>query len=256
MNMNTVFSETKTINESDISNRIKILNDGKIQYMKKGYGWITTSKPLHSVKLELLFDESGLSQSEFGKIVGLTQPTLSRIISGKALSKSYLVDIALAFNISTEWLLCIADNPQPKLNDNILTLDNDKFVLIHAYNYDKSNSKTQNQDKSPYIILHTSSIKYNHLNSLRYTTQPDRSMTPDIKPGAAVVFSLDNKIIGNGEMYAIKIGNQNTVRTIFTDPAGNLILRAKMSDHPEYKVNPKDPNIKILGRVINVINTY
>lgn len=252
MNMTAAINRPNKIDENEINDRIEILED-RIRYMKKGYGWIETNKPLCAVKLELIFDASGLSQERFAQQVGITQPTLSRMIAGKSISKAHLVEIATHYNLTMEWLLGLEDKPQPKLHDNILSLNTDNFVIVSRY---VNQDNQHHQDTKNTIMIHDSILKFLPFDYLRFITQNDRSMSPDILPGAAVVFNTSHTSIENGEMYVVEIANQFSVKTIFVAPDGSLNLKSKMQDYPDYCVQKDDPNVRILGRVVTVTNIY
>ncbi|MDR3148746.1 MAG: helix-turn-helix domain-containing protein [Oscillospiraceae bacterium] len=57
-------------------------------------------------RLKILRRELGLNQSEFGRKVGLTTPTISRIEKNITnLTKSNIISISNLFNVRLEWLI-------------------------------------------------------------------------------------------------------------------------------------------------------
>lgn len=57
-----------------------------------------------SSRLSNLLAQKNLSLNAFAKMVGVTQPAISKIVNGETLNPKYIVEIADALGVSVEWL--------------------------------------------------------------------------------------------------------------------------------------------------------
>lgn len=58
-----------------------------------------------SSRIKLVVEESGLTRTEFGKRINLSQPTISNLMKGtQNPSERTLIDIANKFDVEEEWL--------------------------------------------------------------------------------------------------------------------------------------------------------
>lgn len=58
-----------------------------------------------SSRIKLVVEESGLTRTEFGKRINLSQPTISKLMNGtQNPSARTLIDIANKFDVEEEWL--------------------------------------------------------------------------------------------------------------------------------------------------------
>lgn len=58
-----------------------------------------------SSRIKLVVEESGLTRTEFGKRINLSQPTISKLMNGtQNPSERTLIDIANKFDVEEEWL--------------------------------------------------------------------------------------------------------------------------------------------------------
>lgn len=253
MNMNCSANH-HLIDESLISLKIRDYGD-HIEYEKQGYGLIVTKKPIESVRLELLIDASGLNQEAFSDFVGISQPTLSRLKNGQTKAKGHYFTIAEKFNISSEWLAGIENdvNDKPRLIDSVLKLNSDDFIVVQRHILSENEAIADNNNT---IMLHASLLRQFKPKDLRFIIQNDNAMLPLIKKGAAVTFSLSNESIQSGSLYALQIGDDVCARYVFNDPDGSHRIRAADSNFPEYIATADSHNIKIIGRVVTVTNTY
>ena len=67
-------------------------------------------------RIQDLLRENNMSQAELAEKIGLSESALSRYLSGQTdkLSADNIVSIARVFDVTTDFLLCLTDSPQPK----------------------------------------------------------------------------------------------------------------------------------------------
>lgn len=240
----------------DINHNIKIHNvatngDGSITYTKKGYGEITTDRPLGAIRLEQALDEIDMSQQELADRIKVLQPTISRIVTGKTKRSHYLGEIAQVLNKSVSWLAGLEEDAKSSadLNGDELIIDGKKFFLIHAYEPDLDDQAKVKKDGG-FIVVSDKNIPNNiNIKNVRYLTQNDRAMSPEIKHNSAIIFDTQDRKINNGCIYAIQVMDSIVARFLFMQPNGQILIRSKDDDFPDFSVNPQDGSMNILGRV-------
>ena len=75
-----------------------------------------------------------VSQSDVARYLGIERASYSAYESGTSRPVRYMDKLALYFNVSTDYLLCLSDNPQPKkqgLNEEEKKLL-DQYWLLNA----------------------------------------------------------------------------------------------------------------------------
>lgn len=240
----------------DSNHNIKINNvdtngDGTITYVKKGYGKVTTKRPLGAIRLEQALNEVKMSQQELAERIHVLQPTISRIITGKTKRSHYLGEIAQVLNKSVTWLAGLDEDSKSSadLNGNELIIDGKKFFLVHIFEADTDIEMHTIADD--FIVLSEHCFPHNtKVESMRYLIQPDRAMSPEIKINSVVIFDTSDHKIVNGNIYIIQAMNSLVARFLFMQPNGQVLIRSKDSDFPDFTVDAKCDDIKILGRVI------
>ena len=245
----------------DNNHNIKIHNvvtngDGTITYTKKGLGEVTTDRPLGAVRLEMTLDEIDMSQLELARHINVLQPSISRIISGKTKQSRHLPKIAKVLNKSVSWLAGFDEDTKSsaEINGNELVIDDRKFFLIHAY---ETNCDIELNDKDNFIIISSHCIPENtNVDDVFYLTHSDRAMSPEIKANSVIVFDTADLKIVNGDIYMIQIMNNIIPRFLFMQPNGQVLIRSKDPDFPDFSVDPSNDDMKILGRVFMSQNQH
>lgn len=246
----------------DSNHNIKIHNvatngDGTITYTKKGYGEITTDRPLGAIRLEQALDEIDMSQQDLALRIGVLQPSISRIISGKTKRSRHLTDIAKVLNKSVSWLAGQEEDEKSSadLNGSELIIDGHKFFLIYAYEPEDDIETITKGDS--FIIVSCHCVpEQTKVSDVRYLTHIDRAMSPEIKPNSAIVFDTADKKIVNGDIYVIQVMNNIVARFLFMQPNGQVLIRSKDADFPDFSVDPDNGDMKILGRVFMSKNQH
>ncbi|MDF2859319.1 MAG: transcriptional regulator [Neobacillus sp.] len=74
---------------------------------------------IFSVKIKELRTSNKLTQSEFGKIVGLSKQTINDIEHGRATTTALkIIEIAKAFNVSADYILGLSEAKQQSSEDD------------------------------------------------------------------------------------------------------------------------------------------
>lgn len=246
---------------SEISS--KVLENGAIEltYAKKGYGIQKTTRPLSAVRLELSMDEAGVNQTELAYMTGVTQTTISRILKGETLNSKYLPIIAEKLQKNPNWLAGLdqAETNTATISGNKLIIENSLFLIVPRFKAAKEGENghiiRQEENKDDARMLLSSSIPESiDKDALRFYIENERAMNPVINSGATVFFENKYDFILSGEIYAILNGGQVSSRYLFLQPNGDILMRAKESNFPDFTIEASQKNNYILGRVIFVIN--
>lgn len=234
----------------------------QISYVKKGYGPQVTDRPLGAIRLELAMEEAKITQLELATKVGVLQPTISRILDGTTKRSRYLPSIAKVLNKNINWLAGIEpdDKNNALVNNNLLDINSHLFMLIPQYkNKDEltDQSISESIKTEDFIIIAKDQIPSSiDPSGLRYIHEPERAMMPVIKTGATVTFDTQDTSVTSGDISVIEFGNTICARFLFSQPNGDILIRAKEDDFPDYTVRNGEDNFKILGRVIFVTNRF
>ena len=94
-------------------------------------------------RLRNLRDAKRVSQVEVARYLGIERASYSAYELGKSRPVRYMEKLAQYFNVSTDYLLCLSDNPQPKkqglteeekeLLDNYWQLNDDGKRALNMY---------------------------------------------------------------------------------------------------------------------------
>lgn len=55
-------------------------------------------------RLKFVMDEQGISQNALARMIGVTQPSIKKVLDGNTLNPKNILEIAEALNVSPEWL--------------------------------------------------------------------------------------------------------------------------------------------------------
>ena len=233
----------------------------EITYAKQGYGVRTTPRPLGAVRLEMAMDKAGLNQTQLAELTGVTQTTISRIINGDTVNSKHLPKIAKALNKGVEWLSGsnTAETSAATITGNKLIIDKNLFIMVPRFKGYKDGEdghiigRDQEHDETR-MLLSSSIPESIDKDRLNFYIENERGMNPIITVGATVYFESSFVSISSGDIYAVRIGDQITSRNLFVQPNGDILIRAKESDFPDFTISHSEANDCVLGRVIFVTN--
>lgn len=86
-------------------------------------------KETTATRLRKLRDAKKVSQAEISRFLGIERASYSAYELGKSRPVRYMDKLAQYFNVSTDYLLCLSDNPQPKKQG----LTNEEKELLDSY---------------------------------------------------------------------------------------------------------------------------
>ncbi|MBF0752134.1 MULTISPECIES: helix-turn-helix transcriptional regulator [unclassified Pasteurella] len=197
-----------------------------------------------STRLKTLLDEKGLSMNAFSKLVGVSQPAISDIVSGKTRAPKNIVEIATALGVNVHWLKTGEGDPEP--NDKVITSlysgeqDEQHHLRVDLLDVQLAANSTGiiNSDY-PEVLSRLYFTEEGVQRLLGRTTTggiylfkvPTDSMTPTIMPDDLVFIDTKiNEYVGEG-VYAFNLNGELYIKRLQRLPTG--IFRA-LSDNPLY----------------------
>ena len=211
-------------------------------------------------RLSQVLKDKEISQDELARMIGVQQPTISKICKNKISKSKYLPDIAEALNITVEWLLYGDKNESeiPNSKNTQLLSPKNKFILIDMYYSDNEHTsplETEiNKDKQ--LMFDKDLLPQGKIpDDLGYIVLKDTAMGKVATVDARVTFDKTNTSIISGKMYAILRGGLEQVRYLFKLPDHEVKISAEeKQDYPDEIINEDQDSFKILGKVLTITN--
>ncbi|EOI7431990.1 S24 family peptidase [Yersinia enterocolitica] len=198
--------------------------------------------------------EEGLSQEQLAKAVGLTQPAIQKLTSGKAKSSRKILEISEALRVKPEWL---GRGEGPMREDGIKPHHPDSTIPPEREwgAVDAWDSKTPLHDdevevpflrdiefacgdgRVPEEDYNGFKIRFSKATLRRVGANTDgsgvicfpaagNSMEPVIPDGATVAVDTQNKKIVDGELYAINQDGLKRIKQLYRRPGGKVTIRS------------------------------
>ncbi|HEN3547569.1 TPA: helix-turn-helix transcriptional regulator [Yersinia enterocolitica] len=198
--------------------------------------------------------EEGLSQEQLAKAVGLTQPAIQKLTSGKAKSSRKILEISEALRVKPEWLgrgegPMREDGVKPHHPDSTIPPERE-WGAVDAWD-----SKTPLHDdevevpflrdiefacgdgRVPEEDYNGFKIRFSKATLRRVGANTDgsgvicfpaagNSMEPVIPDGATVAVDTQNKKIVDGELYAINQDGLKRIKQLYRRPSGKVTIRS------------------------------
>ncbi len=224
-----------------------------------------------SDRLKMAMDAANMSQEKLASIVGVTQPAIAKLVSGKAKSSRKALEIAMALRVSPEWLV----NGTGDISKNI---KDSNAPAMDEWNEVSSWDRTTNLDHGEVEIPFLKDIEfacgdgsysdddYNGFK-LRFSKSTLRrvgantdgsgvmsfpakgnSMEPVIPDGATVAVNCNDKNIVDGKVYAINQDGWKRVKLLVRSSSDKVIIRSyNKEEYPDEEANIE--SIEIIGKV-------
>ncbi len=227
-------------------------------------------------RLNLAMKEAGLSQGALAKASGLAQPTIWRLANGKGNGSSKVIDIAMALNVSPEWLasgkgqmrIDLRDYHDPRSEtppvnewqpvsawDSTTAIDDDEVEVpfLKDIEFACGDGSVSEDDYNGYKIrfskatLRRIGARTDGTGVLCFPARGD-SMEPRIFDGATVAVNIDDKKISDGKIYAINENGWKRIKMLYqVGPDAVSIRSYNKADYPDEIRNMSD--VEVIGRV-------
>ncbi|AXP41824.1 TPA: XRE family transcriptional regulator [Haemophilus influenzae] len=220
-----------------------------------------------STRLKTLLEEKGLSMNAFSKMVGVSQPAISDIVSGKTRSPKNIVEIATALGVDVNWLKTGEGEPiaQGSLISSLVSTDSDEHHRFRVDYLDvqaaAGHSGIENADY-PEVIQSIYFSKEGLLEIVGKSTNdgislinvPTDSMVPTINKGDIVfVDTKVNYYTGEG-VYFFLLNGGAYIKRLMKLPTGVYRAISDNSVYPDFDISDElfDTAV-IIGKFIKVL---
>lgn len=219
-------------------------------------------KDISSIGARMLrkMSELNISQEALANEVGISQNSISKIITGKTQRSRYMPAIAKTLNVSEQWLL-FGDSSNAEIAGNTKQWDSsttqpENMVAIPFYEEVKLSAGDgscilQEDDEGRTLWFPREFFK-------KKCTSPDKvicltitgdSMEPHFKEGGVVTVDCNSTDIIDGKIYAINYLNELYFKKVSKLSPTQLLLSSENPTYPAIKADAQD--ITIIGRIIN-----
>ncbi|ENP2000133.1 helix-turn-helix transcriptional regulator [Salmonella enterica] len=219
---------------------------------------------------------ANMSNARLGEIVGMSQPSIWKLVSGKTVTTRKLVEIANALNVRPEWLSTghgpmqkesfpgnkIEENQVPPKEhwgkieswDSKTPLRDDEVEVpfLKDIEFACGDGCINDEDYNGFILRFSkSTLRRVGANSdgsgvICFPATGD-SMEPVIPDGTTVAVNTNDKRIVDGKIYAINEDGWKRIKQLYRTGPETISIRSFNSSHP-----PEDKSldkVEVIGRV-------
>lgn len=232
-----------------------------------------------SARLSFAMNLSGVTQGILAERVGVSQPSIWKLVAGKTNSSRKLVEIAHALNVRPEWL---ATGEEPMWNKTAQQpysgnseISPREAGAIYLKMLDSSQRCTEEEVYIPYIkdidligcnseffdddplsrklvfttgILMRAGAKPDGQGVLCFPISGD-GMVPVMPDGSTLAINTGDRKIVDGKIYAISQNGWKRVKILYRTGPETLSLRSFNKDeHPDESVSLLE--VEVIGRLI------
>ncbi|HDL8066257.1 TPA: helix-turn-helix transcriptional regulator [Yersinia enterocolitica] len=205
-------------------------------------------------RLNLAMKEGGFTQASLAEAVGMAQPSVWKLTSGKSNSSRKSVQIARVLGVRPEWL---SEGIEPMRDDGVKPHHPDSTIPRESEwgTVDAWDSKTplhEDEVEVPFLRdiefacgdgrvpnedYNGFKIRFSKATLRRVGANTDgsgvicfpaagNSMEPVIPDGATVAVDTQNKKIVDGELYAINQDGLKRIKQLYRRPGGKVTIRS------------------------------
>lgn len=201
-------------------------------------------------------EELGMKQPELAKASGIRQPTISNIETGRNQGSKYVARLAAILKVRPIWL---TDGTGPKEVGSSTKDSEPRLIFINRYQGARIGvgKGVDSVEDGPVdqVAFRDDWLRSKgwHPKSLVAAPADGRSMEPRIQHGDLLLIDTADKIIKDGNIYALKEFGARRAKRLFTLSDGSLRISSD-NPLPEFKDEVVRPDrlehIEIIGRVV------
>lgn len=220
-------------------------------------------------RLNAAMNMASLSQAQLAERVGISQPAVQKMASGKTTGSRKMVEIARALNVRPEWLsagigaMKVSDDALPPENEwgtvdawdknTPLPADEVEVPFLKDIEFACGNGRVQEEDHNGF------KLRFSKATLRRVGANTDgtgvlcfpavgNSMEPLIPDGATVAINCNDKRIVDGKVYAVNQDGWKRLKMLYRVGPDMVSLRSYNSqEHPDEE-HPLS-EIEIIGRM-------
>ncbi|QIQ21015.1 LexA family transcriptional regulator [Zophobihabitans entericus] len=221
-----------------------------------------------SDRLKHIMLEQNLNQTELAKLADASPQSVTNWLKRNSMSKNVARLICEKTGYSLNWLLFgmgEADNSEPNFKQSRLkpvewedmAPTNTEFVEVPVLDVHLSagdgycNTEGEEMYTLPFraYTLKREGINVENLKVVRVTGD---SMEPKLSDNDTVSINTADKIVRDGKMYAIRIGDVQKIKILIQNSDGSITVRSYNPDYKDeivYKEQIESGDFTVIGRV-------
>lgn len=228
-------------------------------------------------RLNAAMTAAGVSQGQLAEMVGMSQPAIQKMTSGKTNGSRKMVELANALKVRPEWLSSGIGDMRYEVNKDSSIPPESEWGSVDAW--DKNTPLPDDEVEVPFLKdiefacgdgrVHSEDhngfkLRFSKATLRRVGANTDGSgvlcfpatgdsMEPMIPDGTTVAVDTNNKRIVDGKLYAIGQGDGGEgqlkrIKQLYRKPGGKLIIRSYNSEaYPDEEADTD--SVEIIGRL-------
>lgn len=233
-------------------------------------GYIFGDMKTFADRLNAAMSAAGISQGQLAEKVGISQPAIQKMTSGKTAGSRKMVELAHALNVRPEWLSSGVGSMQSEGRKDSSIPPESEWGKIDAW--DSKTDLPDDEVEVPYLKdielacgdgscidddYNGFKLRFAKSTLRKVGAQKDsvlcfpasgNSMEPMIPEGTTVAINTNDKKIVDGKVYAISQDGWKRLKSIYRVSPTRIVIRSFNSD--EYPDEEADiENVEILGRM-------
>ncbi len=224
-----------------------------------------------SERLNAAMNSQGLSQAQLAEMVGISQPAIQKMTSGKTKGSRKMVELASALKVRPEWLSSGigemrppgAEEPSNVRESSLKAVvwddqqtNDDEFVALPLLNISLSagNGSCALEESTGFSLvfrryyLKKMGVPERAAKLVRVVGQ---SMEPTLHDGDVVGVNTQDTNIRDGKTYAICQADLLRVKTLIATPTSVIIRSINREEYPDEVMGREEfhRTVRIIGRV-------
>lgn len=222
-------------------------------------------------RLNAAMSSAGLSQAQLAEMVGISQPAIQKMSSGKTTGTRKMVELANALKVRPEWLssgVGVMRSPDAEEPSNVretslkavawenIQKDDDEFVAIPLLNVSLSagcGSCDLEESSEFSLVFRRYYLKKMGVteNAAKLVRVIGQSMEPTLHDGDVVGVNTQDTTIRDGKTYAICQSDLLRVKTLIATPTSVIIRSINRDEYPDEVLDREEfaKNVRVIGRV-------
>ncbi|MBB2999673.1 phage repressor protein C with HTH and peptisase S24 domain [Paraburkholderia tropica] len=216
---------------------------------------------------------AGMSQTELAELSGVSQSTIANIESGRNEGSKHIVKIAEVLNTNVQWLVAgtrprmayetpseqgvrVKDAPSAPHRDvdgPVLPPTNTDTWMARSEvraGVDEPNW-VRVEDRALCVKTKLLADLGTHPSRCRLIAAPDDSMEPFLFRSDLILVDLTQAQLRDGRMYAVLFEGDLSIRQVFKEGGGNLVLHAYNPRYPDKRISADLlDGLQVLGECI------
>lgn len=220
-----------------------------------------------SERLKFLLNEKGLTQEEFANLIGITQPSVFKILNGQTKNPTKIYEIATALGVDIDWLKTgKGENRQKSINLLPVSAEQDNE---HSHRIDVLDAEAHagtdgfiNADY-PEIVqsIWLSDLGVSQIlgrktaNGISIIKVPTDSMMPTISPRDLVFIDTNVNTFTTDGIYVFKLNGKSFIKRLQLLPSGVLQATSDNTNYLPFEITEEQfDTAEIVGKFVSVVS--